>query len=147
MSFKVSGIEGLGPVAVLVILLLRARLSVLVGQGLRRHSGVESERQTPWNASPLGDVLEAEFARLDSAAKDHVQRITGSASSALSMMDALRAFSCRACIFIHLIGNACTFAQGRAPTARGRRQPRLERDHLLRSQQRHRLRYGFYGCR
>jgi hypothetical protein len=100
MSFKDSGIEGLGSVAVRVILLLRARLSVLVGQGLRRHSGVESERQTQWNASSLGDALEAEFARLDSVAKDHMQRIAGSASSAVSMMDALRAFSRRGFIFI-----------------------------------------------
>jgi len=67
MSDKDSSVEGLGSVAVLLISLLRACLSARVRQNLRRRWVVESERQTPWNAGFLGDVLEAELDRLTPA--------------------------------------------------------------------------------
>ena len=68
-----SGAEGLGPVAILVILVLGACLSVLVWQSLRRHWEIEIERQTEWYASSLGDMLDAEFARLDGLLRRRAQ--------------------------------------------------------------------------
>ena len=73
MSDEDSGAEGLGPVAILVILVLGACLSVLVWQTLSRHWEVEIERQTQWYASSLGDVLEAEFDRLDGLLRRRAQ--------------------------------------------------------------------------
>jgi signal transduction histidine kinase len=60
-----SRAEGLGPVAILVILVLGACLSLLVWQILSKQWEVEIQRQTQWHASSLGDVLETEFDQLD----------------------------------------------------------------------------------
>jgi signal transduction histidine kinase len=73
MPDEERGAEGLGPVAILVILALGACLSVLVWQSLRRHWEIEVERQTEWYASSLADGLDAEFARLDGLIRRRAQ--------------------------------------------------------------------------
>jgi len=73
MSDEDSGVEGLGPVAILVILVLGACLSLLVWKNLNRHWEVEIERQTQWYASSLGDMLEVEFGRLDALLRRRAQ--------------------------------------------------------------------------
>jgi len=73
MSNRVSGPEGLGPVAILVILVLGACLSVLVWKSLSRHWEVESERETASYASSLDNVLEAEFVRLEGMLRRRAQ--------------------------------------------------------------------------
>jgi signal transduction histidine kinase len=65
MTDENGRVEGLGPIAILVILALGACLSVLVWITLSRQWEVEIERQTQWHASSLADLLEAEFVRLD----------------------------------------------------------------------------------
>ena len=65
--------EGLGPAAVVVILVLGASLSVLVWQNVSRHWEIELERQTQWYASTLGDVLETEFTRIDELVRRRAQ--------------------------------------------------------------------------
>ncbi len=65
MPDEERGAEGLGPVAILVILTLGACLSVLVWQSVRRHWEVEIERQTEAYVRSLSEVLDAEFVRLD----------------------------------------------------------------------------------
>ena len=52
---------------------LGASLSVLVWQNVNRHWEQEIERQTQWYASALGDVLEAEFDRLDGLVRRRAQ--------------------------------------------------------------------------
>ncbi len=73
MTDEDRGAEGLGPVAILVILVLGACLSVLIWQSLRRHWEVEIERQAEWYASSLVEVLDTEFARLDGLLRRRAQ--------------------------------------------------------------------------
>ncbi|HEY8154010.1 MAG TPA: ATP-binding protein [Myxococcota bacterium] len=68
-----SGAEGLGPIAILVILVLGACLSVLVWRSLSSHWELEVERQTESYASSLSDMLEVEFARLDGMLRRRAQ--------------------------------------------------------------------------
>ena len=70
---KDSGPEGLGPVAILVILVLGACLSLLVWKTLSRHWEVESERETVSYTSSLGNMLEAEFVRLEGMLRRRAQ--------------------------------------------------------------------------
>jgi len=73
MSKKDSGVEGLGPVAILLILVLGACLSLVVWNTLNRQWEVEVERQTQRHASSLGDLLEAELVRLDGLLRRRAQ--------------------------------------------------------------------------
>jgi len=73
MSDEDSGVEGLGPVAIVVILVLGACLSLLIWKNLNRHWEDEIERQTRWYASSLGDMLEVEFDRLDELLRRRAQ--------------------------------------------------------------------------
>ena len=73
MSEKDSGVEGLGPTAILLILVLGACLSLLVWNTLNRQWEVEVERQTQQHASSLGDLLEAELVRLDGLLRRRAQ--------------------------------------------------------------------------
>ena len=73
MPDEERGADGLGPVAILVILALGACLSVLVWQSLRRHWEIEIERQTESYVSSLSEVLDAEFVRLDGLIRRRAQ--------------------------------------------------------------------------
>jgi signal transduction histidine kinase len=73
MPEESSRVEGLGPVAILVILVLGACLSMLVWQNVSRYWEVQIERQTQWNASALGEMLEGEFARFDGLVRRRAQ--------------------------------------------------------------------------
>jgi signal transduction histidine kinase len=66
-------VEGLGPVAVLVILVLGASLSLVIWQNVSRRGEVEIERETQGNATVLRDVLEAELDRLDGMVRRRAQ--------------------------------------------------------------------------
>ena len=68
-----SGVEGLGPVAIVVILVLGACLSVLAWQSLSRQWEVELERHTRSTATSLRDLLEAELGRLDASLRRRAQ--------------------------------------------------------------------------
>lgn len=68
-----SGVEGLGPAAILIILVFGASLSLLLWQSISRSRETESHRQTQWYASALGKVLESEFARLDASLRRRAQ--------------------------------------------------------------------------
>jgi signal transduction histidine kinase len=57
-------VEGLGPAAILVILVLGSALSLLLWTTLSRNRELEIERQTQWYATAIGDVLEADVERL-----------------------------------------------------------------------------------
>jgi signal transduction histidine kinase len=66
-------VEGLGPVAILVILVLGACLSVLLWNNLSRHWEQEVERQTDGYATSLGEVLEGKLLRLDALLRRRAQ--------------------------------------------------------------------------
>ncbi len=66
-------VEGLGPATILVILVLGASLTLLLWNNVSRHLDVETERQTQGYASALGNVLEAEFSRLDTSMRRRAQ--------------------------------------------------------------------------
>jgi signal transduction histidine kinase len=65
--------QGLGPVAVLVILALGASLSMVLWQNVSRQGEVEVERQAQWYATALRDRLEAELDRLDGVIRRRAQ--------------------------------------------------------------------------
>lgn len=65
--------EGLGPVAILVILVLGASLSLVVWQNVSRRGEVEIERETQGYATVLRDVLEGELDRLDGMVRRRAQ--------------------------------------------------------------------------
>jgi signal transduction histidine kinase len=64
MPDETKDVEGLGPAAILVILVLGSTLSLLLWTTLSRNRELEVERQTQWYATAIGDVVEAEFERL-----------------------------------------------------------------------------------
>lgn len=59
-----SGVDGMGPAALLVILVLGASSALLLGAALTRHWDSETELETQRYASALGDVIGSEFNRL-----------------------------------------------------------------------------------
>ena len=65
--------EGLGPAAVLVILVLGATLSVLLWTNLRRTWQLDVERQTQWYASTLAHVVESEIQQIDAVLRRRAQ--------------------------------------------------------------------------
>lgn len=65
--------QGLGPVAILVILVLGASLSLVVWQNVSHRGEVEIERETQGYATALRDVLEAELDRLDGMVRRRTQ--------------------------------------------------------------------------
>ncbi len=73
MADEEHGADGLGPVAILVILVLGASLSVLVWQSIRRDWEVEIEQRTEWYANSLVDVFDAELARLNGLLRRRAQ--------------------------------------------------------------------------
>jgi signal transduction histidine kinase len=64
MADGIKDVEGLGPAAVLVILVLGSTLSLLLWTTLSRNRELELERQTQWYATSIGDVLEGEIERV-----------------------------------------------------------------------------------
>jgi signal transduction histidine kinase len=73
--------EGLGPVAILVILVLGSCLSLVVWQNFAHRGEIEIERATQGYATVLRDVLEAEFDRLDGMVRRRAQIWAASAFS------------------------------------------------------------------
>lgn len=73
MPEETKDVEGLGPAAILVILVLGSALSLLLWTTLSRNRELEVERQTQWYATAIGDVVEAEFERLVVSARRRAQ--------------------------------------------------------------------------
>lgn len=70
---KGDHVEGLGPAAFLVILVLGAALGLLLWKSVSRHWDLETERATQGFASTLGNVLESELDRLDALLRRRAQ--------------------------------------------------------------------------
>jgi signal transduction histidine kinase len=73
MAAENTRAEGLGPVAILVILALGASLSLVVWQGASREGDAELELQTQGYASALKDVLTEEVDRLIAVVRRRAQ--------------------------------------------------------------------------
>ena len=64
---------GLGPVALLVILVFGASLSLVLWKSISRQRDADTEQETQWCASAFHRVLESEFERLDSLLRRRAQ--------------------------------------------------------------------------
>src|SRR5262245_55808125 len=73
MVAESSRAEGLGPVAILVILALGASLSLVVWQSISRQGDSEAELATQGYASALKDVLTEELERLNAVVRRRAQ--------------------------------------------------------------------------
>lgn len=73
MPDETADAEGLGPAAVLVILVLGTTLTFLLWSNLRRTWQDEVERETRWYASTLAHVVELEIQRLDALLRRRAQ--------------------------------------------------------------------------
>lgn len=73
MPDETGDAEGLGPAAVLVILLLGAALSAVLWTDLRRSWQLDVERQTQWYASTLARVIEAEIQQTNALLRRRAQ--------------------------------------------------------------------------
>ena len=76
-----SDLEGLGPAAILVILVFGASLGLLLWTSVTRRWDLETERATQGYASALAHVIESEFSRLDTVLRRRAQLWTTDASS------------------------------------------------------------------